>query len=389
VEDGDTLPASIDPDNGFPSIELSIEIDEALSENPLLALDADGLQVLIREIPGASAGEPIPLSWTAWHGNGTYELVVHLLDKDGKSFFSLPLSIQVSDIPEGTPTIAERFIRLYKEKFNLIFSAPVFTHYGVTYEPAEEAENRWISTAYTQDTLYVIQLFDNGTVTHLSKEMYGDNPPYGICRPQGEYKILTIVVDYGNTSLTEEKVRENLEKAVTEANQHWADYSASINLPESILEIENTTAFIDAPADSNDFITLEQVKTFTGYDPMQFDLLAEVSLDSENRVIQTQIGGNSGGISFPNRCEPGSKWNVNMSVNIRNQTIAKHAGQALFEHELMHMMGWNHWWPVGDGSSNPGYSDGFILPHYLYGWADTDGDGIIEINDPTPYGLMP
>jgi hypothetical protein len=219
--------------------------------------------------------------------------------------------------------------------------------------------------------------------------MYGNNPPNGVCRPQGKYQILTVVVDHGNTNLAEEKVRDNLEKAVAEANQHWADFSASINLSEPILEIENTIAFVDMPEDSSDFLTLTQVEALTGHDPMQFDLLAEIDLDSQNRVIQTQTGGNYGGISYPGRCQPGGTRNVNMSVNIRNQTTLKYAGQALYEHELMHMLGWNHWWPVGDGSSTPIYSDGFILPHYLFGWIDTDGDGIIEIDDPTPYGLMP
>jgi hypothetical protein len=389
VEDGDTVSASIDPESGFPMTQFQVEIDYPLHEYPRLTLDADGVQVFISETRDASPEEPITISWTPWHGNGVYQLVIRLLERNSDVIFPLSFTLNISGIPEETPTIQERFIQLYQEHYNLNLSAPPFAHFGVTYKPAEEEENRWISVAYIQDKIYVINLFDSGAITHRSRDLYNSNTKVGACHPLGKYKILTIIVDYGNPNLNKEEVERDLERSAEKANQHWADYSASINLSDPILEIENTIVYVDTPPDSEAFLTPAEVETLTGYDPTQFDLLAEVDIDIQNRAIQKHTGGGGGGLAFPGICQTGDLPYANISVNIRRQTASKYAGASLFEHELMHMLGWNHWWPIGDGSSTPEYSDGFILPYLLFGWTDTDGDGIIEINDPTPYGLLP
>jgi hypothetical protein len=390
VRNGDTLSASIDPDSGFPMVQFQVKIDTPMSESPLLTLDADGLQVFLFETNEKSGDESITLSWTPWHGNGAYQLVIQLIARDGNVIFPLPLTIHVSDIPAGTPTIQERFIQLYKEHFNLSLSAPAFAYFSATYKPAQEEENRWISVAYIQDKLYAIHLFDNGSITHRSRDIYSSNTQTGVCRPEGKYTILTVIVDYGKPELSERDVQRNFERAAEKANQHWSDYSMSINLSEPILKIENTIAYVDTPPDSGGFLTLAEVKTLTGYDPTQFDLLAEIDIDFLNRAIQKHTGGNHGGIAFTSVCQPGGSVNhVNMSINIPYQTVARLAGKGLFEHELIHMLGWNHWWPNGDGSSTPEYRGGIFLPYLLFGWTDTDGDGTIEIFDPTPYGLVP
>jgi hypothetical protein len=52
-----------------------------------------------------------------------------------------------------------------------------------------------------------------------------------------------------------------------------------------------------------------------------------------------------------------------------------------FMHEMGHWHGWDHEWA---GATKP---DRLITAPALYGWTDTDGDGIAEILDPTPYGM--
>ena len=44
-------------------------------------------------------------------------------------------------------------------------------------------------------------------------------------------------------------------------------------------------------------------------------------------------------------------------------------------------------WPATLGIAGPNGSlaDDWI-PYVMFGWTDTDGDGIAEIVDPTPYG---
>ena len=120
----------------------------------------------------------------------------------------------------------------------------------------------------------------------------------------------------------------------------------------------------------------------TGHDPTQFDLLAEVDLDAEESTLR-------GGIAYLNWCHPSHPQGVNMGFGVDGRGSLELAGFSLYEHELMHLMGWMHWWPDSDGSSLAQFSAGRHLPALLYGWTDTDGDGTIEIYDSTPYGLQP
>lgn len=58
-----------------------------------------------------------------------------------------------------------------------------------------------------------------------------------------------------------------------------------------------------------------------------------------------------------------------------------------FNHELSHMFGMMDDWPYQTGVVGP---DGNLMddwiPYVMLGWTDTDGDGIREIVDTTPYG---
>jgi len=54
--------------------------------------------------------------------------------------------------------------------------------------------------------------------------------------------------------------------------------------------------------------------------------------------------------------------------------------RALYHHEVGHIWGWEHDW-TGCAQSPP-----FITAPALFGWTDTDYDGVPEILDSTPYG---
>jgi hypothetical protein len=58
-----------------------------------------------------------------------------------------------------------------------------------------------------------------------------------------------------------------------------------------------------------------------------------------------------------------------------------------FNHELSQMFGMMDDWPYQAGVAGP---DGNLMddwiPYVMFGWTDTDGDGIREIVDTTPYG---
>jgi hypothetical protein len=294
----------------------------------------------------------------------------------------------VSSIPEGTPTVRERFIQLYQEYFGLNLTAPAFAHSSTHVKSAAEEWDRWISVAYIKDKVYVIELFDNGEIVHWANSLSVPEQPVGTCRPLGRYKILILIVDYGNTNIDPEEVAAKLDEAAAAANQHWAEYAAGIGLPEPILRIETTTAYVESPPNPGEFVTPEQAQALTGHDLAQFNLIAEVDMDAESLAVRNHSEA-SGGFAFFGWCQPNHPQGANMGFGIKDRGSMEIVGFTLYEHELMHLMGWMHWWPSGDGSSPAQFNAGRQLPYLLYGWTDTDGDGTIEIYDPTPYGLQP
>jgi hypothetical protein len=50
-----------------------------------------------------------------------------------------------------------------------------------------------------------------------------------------------------------------------------------------------------------------------------------------------------------------------------------------------------HEWICWDGTQVDATDqcDQTNLPVYMLGWTDTDGDGVVEIFDTTPYGYLP
>ncbi len=92
-------------------------------------------------------------------------------------------------------------------------------------------------------------------------------------------------------------------------------------------------------------------------------------------------------------CEGAARTAIDIIATVQDAPALQPDGilGVLFDHELAHGMGWQHWWPVGDaGVSEALYSNWrhtYAFPYYLFGWVDADGDGIPEILDPTPYGM--
>jgi hypothetical protein len=81
---------------------------------------------------------------------------------------------------------------------------------------------------------------------------------------------------------------------------------------------------------------------------------------------------------------------VNALMVVEDASDLQYLGRALFQHELLHLMGWEYHWASGDAEGRSEvYWGEMPLPALLFGWRDTDGDGVIEIQDPTPYGIKP
>ncbi len=382
IADGAILTASIDPGGAMPVV--SFQVMTGADQFTKLALEADGQEVYSWQIPGNEGHGTRDVSWIPWHGNGDYQMVLRLLTNAGEILAEQPLSISVTGIPPEVPTVADRFTQEYRNTFGLDVKTPVFSHVHTEFAGYEE-ENSWVSTVYTTDTYYAVRLYDDGRVDRFYNALAdGPGAGSGACPPSGTYRVLVVVVDYQNTGYSSERVLQNLRARTLEANQHWAQISGEMGLATPILQVEPTFVYLDSPPSPGSFLTAEQVSARTGLSLADFDLIAEVDVDAEK---SSSPDPGAGGMAFPGFCTAEPPGGINMIVWIREDTSLEWGGGSLFEHEFMHVLGWQHEWVSGDGGTMDRFNNGIQLPYRFFGWVDADGDGTIEIYDPTPYGI--
>jgi hypothetical protein len=377
-----TVYADMDSTSGLPTASVLVESSD--SRLPL-GLDADGLLVAIDSDQHNTTPYQVELKWTPWHGNGLYVLNLQLLDWPNSSVpSSQVILVNVVGIPENVPSLSSKFIDLYRDYFWLNLTSPAFARYNVSNRMSDEGA-RWVSTAYIGNWLYEIDIPDHGEITSTSYVVNSDES-VGFCRPSGTIRMLAVVVDYGNTGLDPTDVGKALQAGLEKAQMHWLDYSHEIGLSAPILRVELTTFDYGPPPQAGRYVTPEEIRSASDLDPADFDLLVEIDLDKDNTTTGEYEGV---GVSLGDGCRPLGSRGTNIAFNVRDQNSLENAMPvSIFEHELIHSMGWMHWWPnqAGDGLSWVHSREGWE-PSLLFGWTDVDGDGVIEILDSTPYGL--
>jgi hypothetical protein len=351
-----------------------------------VGLEADGLLVGIHTDRRVTAQDQVEFDWSPWHGNGRYTLNLQLLDwHNGTTPSSQVITIVVDGIPEDVLTVKSRFSELYRDHFRLVLTDPAFARFNASDRTAAEG-SRWVSAAYIGNHLYEISILDNGLIASRSYSLNSDEGA-GFCRPAGKIRMLAVLVDYGNTDLDLMDAEAVLKEGLEEVRGRWIEYSHQIGLPAPIMDLELTTFAYGAPPQAGRYLTPEEIRSASGLDTADFDILAQIDLDKDNTTTG-QYGGQ--GVSLGDGCRPSGSRGTNIAFNVRDRNSLETAlSNFVFAHELPHAMGWMHWWPnqVGDGLSWVSSSRGWE-PYLMFGWTDVDGDGIIEIQDPTPYGLV-
>ena len=325
---------------------------------------------------------------------GSHTLVVQALNPN-KETASADVAVEVGGEAETVPTAAptasvaiapppdvtQGIIALYQRYYGLTVPAPVIARF----ESLDPADARWVSAAYVGNYLYEVGMFDDGRTDSIYFEV--NRPSAGgmvMCRPAGSYRMLVVFVDYGNTDITQAGALNALQTGAEAANMRYADYAAQHGLTAPILSLDVTGTYLAAPPTPGQLVTAEQVQSLTGFDASQFDLLAQVDLDTNNTYGQ---GTGAGGYALEGCTGRGTRQ-VNIWIHMGGAASIDTLAGSLLDHELSHIMGWQHWWPCGQGGPAPadGQPCNPILPTFMFGWTDTDGDGLAEILDPTPYG---
>jgi hypothetical protein len=200
--------------------------------------------------------------------------------------------------------------------------------------------------------------------------------------------MLGVFVDYSNTGIQQDQAYAALAAAQAESADWHRSYAAAKGLSAPLLQIETTPAFVSAPPVPGEFLTAAQIQTATGISTREYDLVAQIDLDS-GAALSNKYGGL--GWTLYGGCLPAGSDRVNLYMTV--QSPADLAGAlygSLLVHELSHSLGWQHWWTTGANGADDQLIwnyDRSAFPFLFFGWTDVDGDGTIEILDPNPYGV--
>jgi hypothetical protein len=388
VADGGTITARTGA-QGLPLASLRVEADAVPPRDTFpiqVYVDADGLDIGVAVNTNKELSFRADFQWSPLRGNGKYVLIAKALSFDRLTEVSQRITIEVAGIPPSVPSPLAKIIQVYQKEFGLALAAPAVARFN---DLANPSKSKWVSTAYIGPTLYEVDVWDAGRTWGGTRPV--NNPqPWPACRPAGRLRLLVVFVDYRNTDLTPDAALKALKAAAARANGEYAQYATDHGWKTPILQLDVTGAYVSPPPSPGKLITAAQTKSLTGFDPAQFDLLLQVDLDSALTYQQPGNTKQAGGIAFGG-CDGSGAHEVNIWIELKGGPKPDaDLYYTLLSHELAHVLGWQHTWPLGSGSGGATCdwnNENPTWPTLLFGWTDTDGDGVPEILDPTPYGL--
>ncbi len=397
--DGSSVAATRDP-SGRPLVPVRIQVDGAvamlvyLTANGLPAVDKGGHQLEAENKSGANP-YTAEIAWSPAEGGGDYTLVATAMDTE-KNVASATIKVTVTGIPHVTlpPALTEsqaraKVTQLIRDQFKVMIPRPSLQRFDF---PTNPTRSRWIGAAYYMGMRYYVSIFDDGHVewqngpyadpAHRSANVY-------MCRPAGSFKVLVVFVDYGNTGIAKSDAMAAVQPVVTWLNGLYAGFASSQGFGP-FMTVSADGAWVSAPPVHDALLTPAQIKTSTGKDVAAYDFTMQIDLD---------VDGGWGVHSAPGVMEPGGGFALNgcgrdtkfPAINIWSSIGSPgdlQGGLVMdFDHELSHLFGMMDDYPYKQDIAGPGSNrvDDWI-PYVLFGWTDTDGDGVAEIVDPTPYG---
>jgi hypothetical protein len=273
----------------------------------------------------------------------------------------LPLgAIGADRKPPRDASIRTAIVKAYRDNFGLDIPFPA-------YVKATSYKNTcsFTSVAYIGTTRYRIYLHDDGTIEANACD---------VKRPQGTYRVAVVAIDHGNTNIAA-LLNTDWAEVQQEINDNYEAFSMSHGFTEPVLRFSNTNLLatssqIANPRNSADIISFVESN---GYRQEDFDIFVALDLDAQNcRGGWANYGGNFVYMGYYFSPIAFADLNNN-AANGKSQLFW--IGKSIYDHECGHIFGWEHEW-IPNWQLRPG---DLITDPVLYGWTDTDGDGIPEI----------
>jgi hypothetical protein len=367
-----------------------------LTANGLPAVDEGGRQLEGRDTTGAIPFD-VEIPWSPPNGGGDYTLVASAVD-DQKNLVETTIHITVTGVaaftlpPALSPAQAKaRISQLIRDKYRVSIPSPSLQRFDF---PTNPTRSRWIGAAYYKGVRYYVQVFDDGHV-EWSTGPYSDpahraSGSYTYSRPAGTFRVLVIFVDYGNTGTRPEDALAKVPGVVSWLNGLYSGFAASQGFATPLMSVTADAAYIASPPAPGKLLTAPEIRALAHKDPAGYDFIMEIDLDANGTFGASASGGSmdpGGGYALM-ACDAGAKLgDVNIWSSVTSAANVQGGLVMDFNHELSHMFGMMDDWPYLPSVAGPGGTviDDWI-PYAMFGWTDTDGDGVQEIIDTTPYG---
>jgi hypothetical protein len=229
--------------------------------------------------------------------------------------------------------------------------------------------SRWITTAYVGRDYYDFYLFPDGQILG----------GWGTSRlkPSGVQRVVVLIVDYGDTDIR--AVMDQWTAAQDSVNGDHLALAAALGYEAPLVHFDNTNVMVasDSTGDPQNADSVYASLRRLGHDPRSYDIVASIPM-----TPQIRTGFASGLASFVSvgcHCPiPAQGERVHLTREMLDVMAA-----VVYHHEIGHLWGWRHEWGAGPEGTR------IITKPVLFGWTDTDGDGVPEILDATPYGIAP
>jgi hypothetical protein len=401
LTDGGTVAGTLNA-KGRPLVTVRLKVtggaplDLWLSANGLLAVDEVG-RGLSQTNKSGTTPWTVEIPWSPPSGGGAYTLTATVIDNN-KNQADATIHITVTGVPTTTlpPALTQQqataeVTKLISDKYKVRIPSPSLQRFDF---PTNPTRSRWIGAAYYKGTRYYVQIFDDGHV-EWSTGPYADaahraaTGMYTWCRPAGNYRVLVVFVDYGNTGTVRETALAQVPPVVAWLNGLYADFAAGQGYSSPLMTIAADAAYVSPPPARGQLLTTAQIRTLTGKDPAAYDFLMQIDLDVNGTFGTRNYPGliEAGGGLALNACGGSKSGATNIWSSVTDAREVQGGLTMDFNHELSHMFGMMDDWPYRQGVAGPGGSiiDDWI-PYVMFGWSDADGDGIPEILDSTPYG---
>jgi hypothetical protein len=401
LTDGGSVAGTRDS-SGRPLVVVRVEVTgEApmaveLTADGLLAVDEGG-HALVAENTGGVVPFLAEIPWSPARGGGEYDLTASALNAN-KDVAKATVHITVTGLPTVTlpPALTReqalaRISGLIRDDYKVSIPAPSLERFDF---PTNPTRSRWIGAAYYKGMRYFVSIFDDGHVEWSNGE-YAEpahrstTGSYAYCKPAGTYRVLVAFVDYGNTGTVKADALSNVPVVVTWLNGLYADFATSHGSSAPLMRIQADAAYIDSPPNRGELLTAGQLRTLTGIDTAGYDFVMQIDLDAEATFSTRYFPGvlePGGGLALE-ACGTGKFGPINIWSSVGAAAELQGGLVMDFNHELSHLFGMMDDWPALRGAAGPaGTTTDDWIPYVMFGWTDTDGDGVPEIIDTTPYG---